>query len=134
MGTQQILMIVLSVIIVGSAIVVGLTMMSAPEQNTMRQHAIHDLQFFASQILAFKRTPTSMGGGLGNVFDKTQLGNYLGFTDNVYTNQNATYTLVEYKDNVAQISAQNTEGTLNILMKVDVTKTSTDAITFEELE
>mgnify|MGYP007068945632 CR=1 FL=1 len=134
MGTQQVLMIVLSVVIVGSAIVIGFTMMSAPQQNTMRQHAIYDLQFFASQIIAYKKTPTSMGGGFGNTFDKDNLGNYLGFTDNIYTNQNATYTLVEYKDNVAQISAQNTEGTLNILMKVDVTKTSTDAITFEELE
>ncbi|HOD54194.1 MAG TPA: hypothetical protein PKJ08_06690 [Candidatus Cloacimonadota bacterium] len=134
MGTQQILMIVISVIIVGSAIVVGLTMMNAPAQNSLRQQVVYELQFFASQVLAFKRTPTSMGGGLGNIFDKNQLGNYLGFTDNVYTNQNATYTLVEYKDNIAEISAQNPENTLNILMKVDVTKTSTDAITFEELE
>ncbi len=134
MGTQQILMIIISVIIIGVAITIAITMIDTPSQNSLRQRVVSDLQFFAAQILAYKRTPISMGGGLGIDEDKDKLGLYLGFKEFIYTNHNATYTLVEYKDNMAKISAQNAEGTLKILLKVDLTKTSTDAISFEELE
>jgi len=62
MGTQQILLIVLSVIIVGVAIAVGITMFSNQAYNSNQQAVSGELQNYASQVVQFYKTPTSQGG------------------------------------------------------------------------
>ena len=80
MGTQQILLIVLSVIIVGIAVAVGITMFNAQSVNSNRNACIADMNNFAASALAFYKTPTSHGGAgstAGNVtIDK--VGEYIG--------------------------------------------------------
>jgi len=62
MGTQQILLIVLSVIIVGIAVAVGITMFNQQSFNSNRNACISDMNMFASQALAWYKTPASHGG------------------------------------------------------------------------
>jgi len=102
MGTQQILMIVLSVIIVGIAVGVGITMFQNQAKTSNRQALLGDLRNFSSNAIAFYKIPSSMGGGgngtpgfLGNSGNGSELKMYLGFDadDNTFSNENGTYTL-----------------------------------------
>jgi len=110
MGTQQILMIVLSVIIVGVAVGVGITMFQNQAVNSNRQAVIADLNNFAAQAIAWYKLPENMGGGgngnpgFGTTTDDVPatagLLSYIGFVDpetgegvDTYTNDNGTYTI-----------------------------------------
>ncbi|MCK4359442.1 MAG: hypothetical protein KAW92_12015 [Candidatus Cloacimonetes bacterium] len=67
MGTQQVLLIVLAVIIVGVAVAVGITMFSTQSASSNREALKADLATFTAQALAFYKTPAGMaGGGNGN--------------------------------------------------------------------
>jgi len=63
MGTQQILMIVLSVIVVGAAVAVGIQMFDTQSNNQARNAIALDLSQHAVQAQAWYRTPKGMGGG-----------------------------------------------------------------------
>ena len=63
MGTQQILMIILSVIVVGAAIAVGIQMFDTQSHNQEVTNAIAEMVYMASQAQAWWRTPVIMGGG-----------------------------------------------------------------------
>ena len=102
MGTQQILMIVLSVIIVGIAVGVGMTMFQNQAKTSNRQALLGDLRNFSSNAIAFYKIPASMGGGrngdpgfVGRSGNGSELIMYLGFDDddNTFSNENGTYTL-----------------------------------------
>ena len=110
MGTQQILMIVLSVIIVGVAVGVGITMFQNQAVNSNRQAVIADLNNFGAQAIAWYKLPKNMGGGgngdpgFGITTEDTPptagLLSYIGFVDpetgegvNLYKNDNGTYEL-----------------------------------------
>ncbi len=62
MGTQQILLIVLSVIIVGVAIAVGITMFRNQAYNSNKTAVAGELQQYASQVVQWYKTPVSQGG------------------------------------------------------------------------
>ena len=102
MGTQQILLIVLSVIIVGIAVAVGITMFATQAENSNRTALVGDLQNFGSMAMAYWRMPTSMGGGGATTFGANNnavrdgVGRYMGFnTSRQLVNDNGTYTLTE---------------------------------------
>jgi len=63
MGTQQILMIVLSVIIVGTAIAVGIQMFDEYYESTRREQGIIEMYRISGMVAAWYRTPVAMGGG-----------------------------------------------------------------------
>ncbi len=63
MGQQQLLLIVLSVIIVGVAVAVGVTMFQSGAVDANRQAVIGDLVNFAAKAQRHFRTPTQLGGG-----------------------------------------------------------------------
>jgi len=63
MGQQQLLLIVLSVIIVGIAVVVGLTMFQTSAVDANRNAIIGDLTNLAAKAQQFYKKPTSLGGG-----------------------------------------------------------------------
>lgn len=65
MGTQQILLIVLSVIIVGVAIVIGISMFNRQAYNANAAAIAADAQTFATEVVQFYRTPVSQGGAMG---------------------------------------------------------------------
>ena len=80
MGTQQILLIVLSVIIVGIAVAVGITMFNAQATNSNRQAVMSDMNNLASSCFAFYKTPASHGGaGSAGWVVLDDLGNWLGY-------------------------------------------------------
>lgn len=95
MGTQQILLIVLSVIIVGIAVAVGITMFNAQATNSNRQAIMGDMNNLASSALAFYKTPATHGGG-GNTWGLlADLGSWLGYdyVGGVCTTGNGTFTI-----------------------------------------
>ena len=65
MGAQQILLVLLSVIIVGIAISVGIVAMNYQAQQQNRSNIIADMHYIASEAAAYYRTPVSFGGGEG---------------------------------------------------------------------
>ena len=68
MGTQQILLIVLSVIIVGAAIAVGIQMFNSQAYSANKTAIAADAQSYASQIVQYYKTPESQGGLGGDMY------------------------------------------------------------------
>ena len=99
MGTQQILLIVLSVIIVGIAVAVGITMFNAQATNSNRQAIMSDMNNLAASALAFYKTPVSHGGGGGSwgTVGVDPIGQWLGYDyntgDDECTTGNGTFIL-----------------------------------------
>ncbi len=88
MGQQQILLIVLSVILVGIAIAVGITMFRAQAVQSNLDAIIADLNNIGAMAYQYRLRPASMGGSAGDTF--------VGFTipANMATNENASYTII----------------------------------------
>ena len=63
MGQQQLLLIILSVIIVGIAIAVGINMFQTNAVDSNRQALISDVTNLGAKAHRFFRTPTSLAGG-----------------------------------------------------------------------
>ncbi len=72
MGTQQLLLILIGVIIVGVAISVGIIAMNNQAKTQNRQAIINDMHYVASQAVTFYKLPNSFGGGDGG-WDKDAL-------------------------------------------------------------
>jgi uncharacterized membrane protein len=62
MGTQQLLLIVLGVIIVGIAIAVGITIFNNQSYNSNQQAVSQELNTYASMVVQWWKTPTTQGG------------------------------------------------------------------------
>lgn len=67
MGTQQVLLIVLTVIIVGVAVAGGIGMFNQQAKSSNRSAIISDMNLIAVQAMAYYRMPATMGGGEGNI-------------------------------------------------------------------
>jgi Tfp pilus assembly protein PilE len=67
MGQQQLLLIVLGVIIVGIAVVVGITTFAASSTSSNRDAVVSDLTHLATVAQAYYQTPIALAGG-GNTF------------------------------------------------------------------
>lgn len=99
MGTQQILLIVLSVIIVGVAIAVGITMFTNQAYNANQSAIAGEAQSYAAQVIQWYKTPVSQGGAGQKAAlveaDLAPLASYIGFleTGNKLTSENGTFTL-----------------------------------------
>ena len=105
MGTQQLLLIVLSVIIIGVAIAVGITMFGSQSASSNRNAVIADLHEFGMRAITFWKTPASMaGGGNGNpgfgssvALRRATVGMWIGFKGGAYLwdyNENGSYVLL----------------------------------------
>lgn len=66
MGTQQVLLIVLSVIIVGVATAGGIELFNEHAKQAHKQEMIAQINMLMVQGLGYRRTPASMGGGDGS--------------------------------------------------------------------
>lgn len=86
MGQQQLLLIVLGVIIVGIAIVVGITLFRANAVQANRDAIVSDLQHLAYTAQQYYKKPAILGGG-GNSF--------IGYSipDGLSSNVNGAFTL-----------------------------------------
>jgi hypothetical protein len=121
MGTQQILLIVLSVIIVGIAIAVGIAMFGNQAYNSNRQAVISELNNYAALTLQYWKTPASMGGAgqsTSNV-ELEKLANFIGFTyaDSKVvsmgnwknTSENGEFRLIEIVDDTVTLQGLGNE-------------------------
>ena len=90
MGTQQILLIVLSVIIVGAAIAVGITMFNNQAFISNKNGLAADAQMFGTQIIQYYKTPKSQGGNGRVVSDMTavKIAEFIGWNGTTGTGEN----------------------------------------------
>ncbi len=130
MGTQQILLIVLSVIIVGVAVAVGIQMFNTQAMNSNRQAIVGDLQTLGAQVMQYYRTPSSQGGGGSSIADggEDDLVGFMGWADNPDTTDTGVFTLDITAANVVEIVGVGTEtgnnGTSGVSAKLTVTCTA----------
>jgi hypothetical protein len=93
MGQQQLLLIILGVIVVGIAVVVGITMFQENAISANRDAVTNDLVNLAARAQQYYRRPVSLGGG-GNSFEKMTLGNLAGpVSSKEWKNPNGAYEL-----------------------------------------
>jgi Tfp pilus assembly protein PilE len=97
MGQQQLLLIILGVIVVGIAVVVGITMFQDNAISANRDAVTNDLVNLGARAQQYYRRPTSLGGG-SNSFqgigtDMTKLVNGATVTAASWINPNGTYTI-----------------------------------------
>jgi len=130
MGTQQILLIVLSVIIVGVAVAVGIQMFNTQAMNSNRQAIVGDLKTLGAQVMQYYRTPSSQGGGGSSIADggEDDLVGFMGWADNPDTTDTGVFTLDITAANVVEIVGVGTEtgnnGTSGVSAKLTVTCTA----------
>ena len=125
MGTQQILLIVLSVIIVGVAVAVGIQMFNTQRDSSELQAIASDLSNYGAQVVAYLETPITLGGAenLAANVTASNVAAWLGFDGSQQTvNHNATYTITFDTPNVI-ITADNA-GTSNISIPATATELS----------
>jgi hypothetical protein len=108
MGTQQLLLIVIGVIIVGAAIAVGIAMFNNQGFSSNQQAILAELQNFAIKAAEYWKLPTSLGGAGKSMStaDIAALAAYLGFSalesksdvEYGYSSENGEYRLYEFDD------------------------------------
>lgn len=132
MGTQQILLIVLSVIIVGVAIAVGISMFNSQAYNANKTAIASDAQAFAAQVLQYWKTPESQGGAGGNGDNMTtdKVTDYLGLTGENAENENGTYTITFADTATVEITGLGTAIRNDMRPQIKTTVTlATDGVT-----
>ena len=101
MGQQQLLLLVLGAIIVGTAIVVGVNMFSESAVNSNRDAVVQDCMTLATRAQQWYRTPAILGGG-GRAFTGITL-NEIRFPA---SNENGSFAI--QVDNANQITITGT--------------------------
>ncbi len=98
MGQQQLLLIILGVIVVGIAVVVGITMFQDNAISANRDAVTNDLVNLGARAQQYYRRPIALGGG-GNSFNKPG-GSLITIADltqpvsgTEWTNPNGTYSV-----------------------------------------
>ena len=143
MGTQQILMIILSVIVVGSAVAVGIQMFDTQADNQARAALSAELLQQGAQAQAYYRTPKMMGGGgNGNNPDigNKEIARYIdrkanddGTWDNMVGDFELTYNATGTEDNGPQVTIVGkaaSDPTITLTVKVPL-KGNASGITME---
>ena len=106
MGQQQLLLLVLSAIIVGVSIVIGINMFASSATQANQDAVMQDCLHIAARAQEWYRKPTAMAGG-NRSFANVDLA-VLNITD---TNPNGSYTLVNTGGQQATIVGTGVEGT-----------------------
>jgi len=63
MGQQQLLLIVLGIIVVGTAVIIGINMFSAAETEANREQLVSALTSLGTMAQEYYNTPVMFGGG-----------------------------------------------------------------------
>jgi hypothetical protein len=105
MGQQQLLLIVLSVIIVGIAVVVGINMFNDQAASSNLDAVTADLMNLAARAQQHFRRPTAMGGGGGSFALLTANAAGLAYLTTQPTNENGTYS-ISTAGNATQVTVQ----------------------------
>lgn len=124
MGQQQLLLIILGLIVVGIAVVVGISLFNANATESKRNNIINDLVHLASEAQKYYRTPRAMGGGQLS-FEGWQIPKRL----QVNADGEFTVTATAAQDQVVLIGTGNGAVTSNNFVQVQMTVTQSDYIT-----
>ena len=124
MGQQQLLLTVLGVIIVGIAIVVGISLFNAHSVSANRDGVISDLNNLGALARQYYSKPTALGGG-SNSFNGWDIAT-TGFT----ATANGKYTATVADQSVAITGIGNQIGNdgSNNIKSTDFVKPSSDSI------
>ena len=125
MGTQQILLIVLSVIIVGVAIAVGITMFGNQAYNSNQQAVSGELQNYASQVVQYYKTPTAQGGAGqdSTLVNAAGVAVFIGFTgaNNSITTDNGEFRVTAAANTAVTLKGLGKEKKSNKFPKITTT-------------
>lgn len=127
MGTQQLLLIVLGVIIVGIAVVVGINIFGTNAEQANKDAITQDCLRLASAAQGFYRKPTMLGGG-NNAFDGISIED-CGMADDGAgggENVNGTYAITGLADAFTVTGTSATDATKSVTVSVDMTQTTDD--------
>jgi hypothetical protein len=93
MGSQQLLLIILGAIVVGIAVVIGITMFQDNAISANRDAVTNDLVALGARAQQYYRRPIPVGGG-GTSFEGLTMGKLVGpVTGDEWQNPNGTYTI-----------------------------------------
>jgi hypothetical protein len=112
MGQQQILFIIVGVIIIGIAITVGISIVSAQTIATNRDALINDLNHLASYAYQYRIRLRSMGGGQGDYTD-------FSIPPKMRINEDGTYSIASAAANtlsLAAVSCENASNTIQVVV------------------
>ena len=142
MGTQQLILIILSVIILGSMSIITMNIINSSSRRTNINCMLGEMQIFSSRILRYYKTPLRQsGGGLEILsecdsliasfikFDEDDDGNYT-----TYSTEYGAYQLAVYDGYVEIIGIGNETGDdainpINIVLTV--TPTNSDPVNID---
>jgi Tfp pilus assembly protein PilE len=98
MGQQQLLLIILGVVVVGIAVVIGITMFQDNAISANRDAVTSDLVYIGARAQEFYRRPYPLGGGQKSFKKKDgtpmKLGDLVGpVTGDEWANPNGTYSI-----------------------------------------
>jgi len=118
-GQQQLLFIVLGVILVGVAIIVGISYFRSEAIETKRNMLINDCVNLASLAQKYYMRPSSIGGGSRK---------FTGWTipASLKTSAYGSFSETVYKDSVIIIAVGNEIATANDSIKVKMSVTSSN--------
>lgn len=112
MGSQQILLIVIGVVIVGIAIVVGIGMFSSQAFNSNRDAIIAEMNTFKSSAKEYWMLPVTLGGASQDLYHANiaRLATHLGFaganeSEYAYSSDNGQFRLVSFAEGDVEIIA-----------------------------
>jgi hypothetical protein len=111
LGTHQIMLVILSVVLIGVAVALGIFIFQNQSQNTNRQLLVNDLNFLGTEALRFWRTPPSMGGGAPDITEEDQekLEFYLHWAGNTNQTASGSYTIQAFNDGTIIVVGIGTE-------------------------
>lgn len=106
MGQQQLLLLVLAAVIVGAAILMGISLFGQSAAQANQEAVVHDIVNIASRAQTWYRRPVAMGGGGRN---------FAGLNGNLApinwpaSNMNGTYTITGGNGTSATITGNGVE-------------------------
>jgi hypothetical protein len=113
MGTQQILLLVLVVVIVGIAFTVGISIFMNEGYNSNKQMLASEMVTYPPSVIRFWKSTKILGGAGGDLTYLTQVkvANYLGFTGANYsqTSQNGEFRVFSVANGVVTLKAKGVE-------------------------
>jgi len=137
MGQQQLLLIILGVIVVGIAVVVGITMFQDNAISANRDAVTNDLVNLGARAQQFYRRPCALGGGQGDFTgspctppNPLTMGKLAGpVSGTSWTNPNGSYTLGTLAAQSVEIIGTGTEKSGGNPVKVTCTVSDTSLTT-----
>ena len=128
MGTQQLLLIVLGVIIVGIAVVVGINIFGSNAEQANKDALTQDCLRIASAAQGYYRKPVMLGGG-DNTFDDIEISDCgMTATADEFTsdNVNGEYVITGSGQDFTVTGTNPNDDAKTVAVTVDMTQTTDD--------